>query len=194
MTHDSAIRRAKQLNKAYRDLRLSPGARVRYHGTVRELHGQWTVHPCNCHECTYKTLLGLRATRYALRTADGQPGLIHVRHTSVTPVPTPEELGQAGIWLVTKYVAAHLRKQLRETFPGAAFSVRCGRGKKSWEIDVSWTGGPSEHDVRVVTAPLLAGYGTPDQCRPRPVTVTVAGRVRHGIPRCSAINLVRVPG
>ncbi|MFJ8676841.1 LPD29 domain-containing protein [Streptomyces sp. NPDC093589] len=176
---------------AYLALRLPAGTRVTYHGTDVVSHGEWTVQPCACRSCTAYTLSGRAAKRYELYTLDGKRGpLVHVRHTSVTPVVSTDEMGEA-LWatLPTKYAAAHLRKELRRIFPGVKFSVRTGQGKDRWQIFVGWTGGPSRTRVSAVAAPLLAQFGPGDRRRPRHISVTVAGRVHSGMPMVEAIKL-----
>ncbi|WP_164837445.1 LPD29 domain-containing protein [Streptomyces sp. B29(2018)] len=62
--------------------------------------------------------------------------------------------------------AAHLRRLLRQSFPGVRFSARRKRG---WRLAVSWSGGPSRIEVATVAAPLLADYTSPERRRARPV-------------------------
>ncbi|MFI8932393.1 LPD29 domain-containing protein [Streptomyces sp. NPDC053474] len=180
-------------NTAYLALRLPAGTRVTYHGTQAALHGVWTVQPCACRRCAAATLLGQAARRYELYTVDGKPGpLVHVRHTSVTPVVGTAELGEAVCGaLPTKYASAYLRKELRKAFPGVKFSVVTGRGKDRWTISVSWAGGPGRTQVGAIAAPLLAKFGPGDRRRPRHISVTVGGRVRTGMPRVSDVVLCR---
>ncbi|MFH0246413.1 LPD29 domain-containing protein [Streptomyces sp. HK10] len=175
---------------AYLALRLPPGTRVTYHGTDAASHGEWTVQPCACRLCTAATLLGRTARRYELYTLDGKPGpLVHVRHTSVTPVVGSAELNEAGIWLPTKYAASHLRRELRRAFPGVKFSVRTGQRKHRHEITVSWSGGPGRTAVSAIAAPLLARYGNGDRRRPQWISITVGGRSYSGAPIVSAVHL-----
>ncbi|MER0477064.1 LPD29 domain-containing protein [Streptomyces sp. Edi2] len=176
----------------YRALRLTPGARVTYHGSVDAAHGEWTVHPCSCRWCTRDVRRGIPAPRYELRTLEGRTtGPYHVRHTSVTPVIGEEELNQADMRVSTKATAAYLRRQLRAAFPGVKFSVRCGQDRKRGDITVTWGGGPSKTAVHTITAPLLARYDTPDRVRPRAITVTTGGRTYSGTPNAAAIHLGR---
>ncbi|MFF8786936.1 LPD29 domain-containing protein [Streptomyces sp. NPDC015125] len=178
----------------YRVLRLTPGARVTYHGSVHANHGEWTVHPCSCRWCTRDVRRGIPATRYELRTLEGRAtGPYHVRHTSVTPVIGDEEPNQADMRVSTKATASYLRRQLLAIFPGVKFSVRCGRDRKRGHITVTWGGGPSKTAVRTITAPLLAHYGTPERVRPRAITVTAGGRTYSGTPNAAAIHLCRSP-
>ncbi|MET9779325.1 LPD29 domain-containing protein [Streptomyces sp. NPDC006367] len=189
MTSATARRR---LTSAYLALRLTPGAKVRYIGTASHAHGPATVQPCSCAICTADVLLGRPATRYELRTVAGLPtGVTHVRHTSVVPEPTEDERMHAAMYLTTKATAVYLRQLLRRTFPGVKFSVRCGRGRRRYEITVAWSGGPSRTAVATVTAPLLAHYGDPERCRPAWVSVTVDGHRHHGEPHAFAIHLNR---
>lgn len=51
----------------------------------------------------------------------------------------------------TKETAALLRKQLRATWPGVAFSVRMSRGTGHGWLRVTWTDGPTETQVREIT-------------------------------------------
>lgn len=195
MTSATARRR---LAAAYLALRLTPGAKVRYVGTATRAHGPATVQPCSCGNCAADVLLGIPATRYELRTTDGRPtGVSHVRHTSVVPDPTEEEREHAAIRLSTKATAVYLRQLLRRTFPDVKFSVRCGpkRAKERYlerfEITVTWSGGPTRTAVATVTAPLLANYGSREECRPAWVSVTVDGHRHYGEPDVLAIHLNR---
>ncbi|MEW2434227.1 LPD29 domain-containing protein [Streptomyces caniferus] len=177
---------------AYLALRLPAGTRVTYHGTDAAAHGEWTLQPCACHPCTAAALLGHPARRYELYTADGKPGpLVHVRHTSVTPVVGEAELNEAVCAIPTKYAAAQLRKDLRRAFPGVKFTVRTGQGKDRQKISVGWTGGPGRTRVSAVAAPLLAQFGPGDRRNPRHISVTVAGRVHSGMPMVEAVTLDR---
>ncbi|WP_328973615.1 LPD29 domain-containing protein [Streptomyces sp. NBC_00239] len=189
---------ARRLSAAYLALRLTPGAAVRYIGTATRFHGRATVQPCSCGICAADVVRGIPATRYELRTTDGQPtGVSHVRHTSVVPEPTEDERMNAAIGLSTKATAVYLRQLLRAAFPGVKFSVRCGpkRAKERYlerfEITVTWSGGPSRTAVATVAAPLLAQYGNPEECRPAWVSVTVDGRRHYGEPSALAIHLNR---
>lgn len=56
-------------------------------------------------------------------------------------------------YLGSREVAKLLRSRLREAFPGVKMSVRCDRGTAYGWIDVSWTDGPREDDVRAVCDP-----------------------------------------
>ncbi|MEV7891584.1 LPD29 domain-containing protein [Streptomyces sp. NPDC002817] len=183
---------AQPADAAYLALRLPAGTPVTYHGTEADYRGHWTVQPCACSACLVATLLGRPARRYELYTLDGKPGpLVHVRHTSVTPVVGEAELGEAVIGIPTKYAAVHLRRELRRVFPGVKFSVRTGTGKRCDEISVTWSGGPRRTSVSAVAAPLLAQFGPGDRRSPRHVCVTVGGRVYSGMPKVGAINLHR---
>lgn len=51
----------------------------------------------------------------------------------------------------TKDVAALLRKELRATFPGVKFSVRCSTGTASAWINVTYDDGPTRRQVDDVT-------------------------------------------
>ncbi|MGW1976722.1 LPD29 domain-containing protein [Streptomyces sp. NPDC001889] len=177
---------------AYLALRLPTGTRVTYHGTDRASHGQWTVQPCACRRCTTAAYLGLPARRYELYTADGRPGpLVHVRHTSVTPVAGEAERSEAVCTLPPKHAAAHLRGELRRAFPGVRFSVLTGRGKHWGTLSVTWSGGPGRTAVAAVAAPLLAQFGPGGRHLPRRISVSVAGRAHHGMPLISAVTLHR---
>ncbi|MFJ1742439.1 LPD29 domain-containing protein [Streptomyces microflavus] len=177
---------------AYLALRLPAGTQVTYHGTSAASHGIWTVQPCACRLCTAATLLGRPARRYELYTADGKRRgpLVHVRHTSVTPTMSEDEMGEA-VWAIlpTKYAAAHLRRVLHDAFPGVKFSVRTGRGRDCWRISVSWTGGPGRTQVSAVAAPLRARFGPGGQRRASAIRVNVAGRPRSGVPLIEEISL-----
>ncbi|TLQ39179.1 LPD29 domain-containing protein [Streptomyces marianii] len=180
------------VDASYLALRLPAGTEVTYQGTIAEAHGRWLVSPCNCRHCTASAFLGRPARRYELLTLDGKPSpYLHIRYTSVTPVVSDSERNYAACYLTPKIVAVHLRKQLRRAFPGVKFSVRTGRGKKMWELSVTWTGGPGRTAVSAVTAPLLATYGRSEERRPARISVTHAGRDYHGIPSVAAITLNR---
>ncbi|MFJ4700490.1 LPD29 domain-containing protein [Streptomyces sp. NPDC088768] len=103
------------------------------------------------------------------------------------------ERNNAAIHLSTKATAVYLRQSLRRTFPGIKFSVRCGpvRAKERYEITVTWSGGPTRTAVATVTAPLLARYGSPEECRPAWASVTLDGRRHYGQPGALAIHLNR---
>lgn len=187
-----AIDGSHRIADAYRALRLAPGSRVDYHGSVASIHGVCTVQPCACSACFAKVLLGLPASRYQLRTLDGGHVIArHVRHTSVTPLPSPTELNEAVIGVPTKAVAVYLRAQLRRAFPGVTFSVRTGRGKNHRRITVSWTAGPRRTAVSTVTAPLLASFDTPQRFRAQRISVRVGGRTLHGTPMVADIQFNR---
>ncbi|MCX4826653.1 hypothetical protein OG883_44235 [Streptomyces sp. NBC_01142] len=172
----------------YLALRLPAGTWVRHEDDkARRI---WIAQPCACAICVSATLLGAPATHYELRTSDGyEATLVHVRHTSVVPHLHPDELFQVYASPLTRpQTATHLRKTLRQAFPGVRFSVRRGRG---WTFSVRWSGGPSDVEVASVTAPLLADYATPGRRRARPVTVTRFGRATYGTPLVDAITLNR---
>ena len=50
----------------------------------------------------------------------------------------------------TKDVAALLRKELRTTFPGVKFSVRCATGTASAWINVTYDDGPTHQQVQAI--------------------------------------------
>lgn len=54
-----------------------------------------------------------------------------------------------------KTAAANIRKELKREFPGVKFGVRCSTGSG---IDVSWTDGPTEEQVKAVTNRHKTGY------------------------------------
>lgn len=193
---DTAIRLnadSPSLGNAYLALRLAPGTAVTYTGTHSAWHdGQWTVQPCACNDCLRKVLRGWPATRYRLCTADGKPaGLRHVRHSSVVPLMSEDERQHAGIFLPTRLVALHLRRQLRAAFPGTVFSVRSGNSPKGSYITVRWNGPVDPTSVGTITAPLLADYNSPYGVRPRSIGVATKGRTQWGTPTVSAIHLHR---
>jgi hypothetical protein len=180
------------LADAYLSLRLAPGTAVTYTGTKPAWHrGEWTVQPCACGTCLRKVLLGIPSTRYRLCTAKGTPaGLSHVRHSSVVPVMGEDERQHAGIYLPTRLVALHLRRQLRAAFPGTTFSVRTGTGRANTEITVRWSGPLDRTAVGTVAAPLLATYGNPRSVAARSIGVASNGRTYWGTPIVSAIHLL----
>jgi hypothetical protein len=51
----------------------------------------------------------------------------------------------------TKDVAALLRKELRTTFPGVKFSVRCATGTAAAWINVTYDDGPTHQQVQTIT-------------------------------------------
>ncbi|MFE1190191.1 LPD29 domain-containing protein [[Kitasatospora] papulosa] len=196
MNADTVITVADITAPAYRALRLPPGTVVDYRGSVTTAHGTWTVQPCACNGCLAGVLLERPATRYQLHSADGDArGPRHVRHTSVVPVMSDEERDYAGGSVSTRVTAIHLRRVLRAAFPGVKFSVRCGRrdakGMTPHEITVTWTGGPTRTAVATVTAPLLATFGTAEERRARPISVTTGSRTHNGTPSVYAIHLRR---
>jgi hypothetical protein len=94
-------------------------------------------------------------------------------------------------YIPTTQVAAHLRKQLRSTFPGVKFSVRSG--PSTW-IDVTWVDGPDEADVKKLTAPLRGSHWdkyTQGYIRTEPVTVEFNGGTITGDPLVEGIHLRR---
>ncbi|MEV6680690.1 LPD29 domain-containing protein [Streptomyces erythrochromogenes] len=188
----TTFRAADVNNNAYLDLRLTPGTTVTYHGSKTEAHGTYTVQPCACRHCAARVAVGRLSNRYALHSpTTNKRVLVHVRHTSVTPLPTEDELQEAGIFLPTKLVAVHLRRILREAFPATTFSVRIGnqRTDARYDITVRWSGGPSRTAVATATAHLKASYSTPGRYTARPVTVTTSGRHRSGRPVLNNLHL-----
>ncbi|MBQ0889990.1 hypothetical protein KBZ94_34560 [Streptomyces sp. RM72] len=172
----------------YLALRLPSGTWVRH--VDDEARRTWITLPCVCSLCMSATLLGAPASHYELRTYDeAEAPLIHVCHTSVVPQLRPDELFQTyAPPLTLPQTAAHLRRMLRQSFPGVRFSVR---RKHGWRLTVSWSGGPSQVEVATVAAPLLADYTAPERRRAQPVTVTRFGRTTHGTPLVDAIALRR---
>lgn len=65
-------------------IRWEPGAKVRYHGSLTDLHGEYTVHPCQCLQCTDND--GLLGVRFALVDAAGNTVADCVRPRSITAV------------------------------------------------------------------------------------------------------------
>ncbi|MBF4587987.1 LPD29 domain-containing protein [Curtobacterium sp. VKM Ac-2887] len=53
--------------------------------------------------------------------------------------------------LPTKAVAALLRKELRNRFPGVKFSVRCATGTAAAWINVTYDDGPTHQQVQAIT-------------------------------------------
>ena len=51
-----------------------------------------------------------------------------------------------------KTTAAAMRAELRRTWPGTRFSVRMARGTGYGWLSVSWTDGPTDREVRAITA------------------------------------------
>ncbi|MFB8406755.1 LPD29 domain-containing protein [Streptomyces sp. NPDC055912] len=68
----------------------------------------------------------------------------------LTPVPEPTFRQEQ--WDSRK-VAKYLRTELRRTFPGQTFSVRCGRGSDADYLSIAWTGGPSRAEVEALCDP-----------------------------------------
>lgn len=65
-------------------IRWEPGARVRYHGSLTDLHGVYAAHPCRCLRCTDND--DLSGVRFALVNADGATVADCVRPRSITAV------------------------------------------------------------------------------------------------------------
>ncbi|OMI34435.1 hypothetical protein [Streptomyces sparsogenes] len=64
--------------------RWEPGTKVRYHGSLVELHGVYAAHPCRCLRCT--DTHNLPGVRFALQDADGNTAATCVRPRSITAV------------------------------------------------------------------------------------------------------------
>ncbi|MER7794843.1 hypothetical protein [Streptomyces sp. NPDC097640] len=65
-------------------IRWEPGTKVRYHGSLTDLHGTYAAHPCQCLQCTDNDdLLGVR---FALQDTDGNTAATCVRAGSITAV------------------------------------------------------------------------------------------------------------
>ena len=63
--------------------RWEPGTKVRYHGSLTELHGVYAAHPCQCLRCTDNR--DLPGVRFALVDANGATVADCVRPRSITP-------------------------------------------------------------------------------------------------------------
>lgn len=63
-------------------IRWEPGALVRYHGSLTDLHGTYQAQPCDCLRCD-DPILG--TARYQLVDADGNVAVSCVRAASITP-------------------------------------------------------------------------------------------------------------
>ncbi|MFM9635960.1 hypothetical protein [Streptomyces turgidiscabies] len=61
----------------------TPGALVRYHGSLTDLHGTYQAYPCACLPCTDNH--GVHGVRFALNDADGNTVVACVRPRSITP-------------------------------------------------------------------------------------------------------------
>lgn len=94
-------------------------------------------------------------------------------------------------YIDTKHVAAALRRRLAAEFPGARFSVRCGRGTGSAGIDVSYTDGPTTAAVQDVTRHFEGsrydGYSERYLNAGNTLTVTIDGKEVTGEPLCNSI-------
>ncbi|MCX4784135.1 MULTISPECIES: LPD29 domain-containing protein [unclassified Streptomyces] len=175
----------------YLALRLPAGTWVRYTGDAASRR-LWRVQPCTCLACMSATMHGAPASHYELHALDGGAlPLVHIEYTAVIPMPVPNEIYDRHTWLPPKVTATHLRRELRRAFPGVRFSVRRGRGVKSHDLTVRWSGGPGKAEVGVIVAPLLADYTNPTRRRARPVTVTRFGFTEQGTPVVDAIHLNR---
>ncbi|MDT0377270.1 LPD29 domain-containing protein [Streptomyces sp. DSM 42041] len=87
----------------------------------------------------------------------------------------------------TKQVAAHLRALLKKAFPTTKFSVTCPKGTGAW-IDVRWTDGPHERDVRRITAPAQDANWDDAYDTSSTLTVTVDGHEVTGRPVLDGIS------
>ncbi len=54
--------------------------------------------------------------------------------------------------------AANIRTELKRTFPGVKFSVRSEKYSGGDSIDVSWTDGPTEEEVKAISGKYKGGY------------------------------------
>jgi hypothetical protein len=63
-------------------IRREPGTRVRYHGTLTDLHGTHRAYPCTCLNCGN---LGDGAVRFQLADDTGRTVASCVRAHSITP-------------------------------------------------------------------------------------------------------------
>lgn len=77
----------------------------------------------------------------------------------------------------TKDVAALLRKELRTTFPGVKFSVRCSTGTAAAWIDVAYDDGPSIRQIHNIVSKYEGRslWGIPESITDR-ATALVAGK------------------
>jgi hypothetical protein len=192
MSPVSAFPVSGPLLEAYTELRLPDGTAVERLADGLDGAVGWTVHPCACSVCLAATWAGQPASRYELR-AIGEDGpsktMVHVQYAAVVPLPGCDEILEARPVLATATAtAAHLRRQLRQAFPGVRFRVRLGRGAQRARFTVRWKGGPSRTEVGVVAAPLLADY-TEGRRRPAAITVSRFGAERQGVPVVTALNL-----
>lgn len=64
-------------------IRWEPGVKVRYHGSLTELHGVYAAHPCGCLQCVDDR--DLPGVRFALQDAHGTTIVGCVRPGSITP-------------------------------------------------------------------------------------------------------------
>ncbi|MFM9452459.1 LPD29 domain-containing protein [Streptomyces europaeiscabiei] len=188
----SALPVSSPLLDAYAELRLPDGTSVERLADEPQGAVRWTVHPCACTVCLAATWAGEPPSRYELR-AIGEDGasktMAHVQYAAVVPLPHCDEILETRPVLATATdTAAHLRRQLRQAFPGVRFRVRRGKGSQRARFTVRWTGGPSRTEVSVVTAPLLADY-TEGRRRPAPITVSRFGTTRHGVPVPTSLEL-----
>ncbi|PSK57947.1 hypothetical protein B0E38_01792 [Streptomyces sp. 111WW2] len=94
-------------------------------------------------------------------------------------------------YIDTKHVAAALRRRLATEFPGAKFSVRCGRGTGSSGIDVSYTDGPDRDAVDTIAATFKGSswdsYHERHVNTGRKLTVTIDGKEVTGEPLCDSV-------
>lgn len=67
----------------------TPGLLVTYRGSLTDLHGQYTAHPCGCLNCTDNR--GLPGVRFELRNAHGTVIVACVRPRSITPADDVDE-------------------------------------------------------------------------------------------------------
>ncbi|GAC69564.1 LPD29 domain-containing protein [Gordonia soli] len=97
----------------------------------------------------------------------------------------------------TKETAAALRTQLRTTWPGVKFSVRCATGTAYGWMRVAWVDGPDDDQVRAVCnhyeSERFDGMTDSYQQQPDPLVVTTPGELPEMVRySCCGINTERV--
>lgn len=71
--------------------------------------------------------------------------------------------------ITTAQIAAHLRGELKSTFPGVKFTVQTKHA--GGRIDVKWADGPTKDEVQKITNPLKLTKGTWGEVTPAEVTI-----------------------
>lgn len=89
-------------------------------------------------------------------------------------------------YMTVKQTAAAMRKELRETFPGTAFSVRMSTGTGHGWVSAAWEDGPTATQVEDVLAPFQSSVfdGMDDTYK----VIEQTGPMRYS---CCGVNTAR---